>query len=114
MANINKYRVGELQTEDQSKIIEIVKQEAEKYRICFGSEEAAIYHIIIHKVKPISQYVQMANELITNPHSVPNITPTGSFNVKDIEFKLPETGGMRVVLLKNGELSLKTFLPKKR
>ena len=72
--------------QNENELISIVRDAAKNWRILFGSVESAIYHVKIHPVNPLSQYINLANQLIANDDSVASITYKG--DSIDIEFNV--------------------------
>ena len=95
---------------DQVQLIESIRVEARTGNIRMGSVESAVYHMLNHSVNPIQNYVLMANQLIADESMHITINPGTDFI--DITFLNPNNSDSCVVLVKNGRMLLKTFIPK--
>lgn len=91
----------------------LLRTEASNSNIRFGSIDSALYHMLTHPVDILGDYVSTANTLIANNASRVNITRNNNGTI-DITFKDPATGNYCVVLVKDGLILLKTFVPKQK
>ncbi len=121
------YELGEIEPHPQirtnlgqTEILRLVRIEASAINIRFGSPEAAVYHFKKHPSSDNARYVEMANNLIFSVLS--NIHGTFTYIEQDgtieIEFSGPVGNdgyfSFCAILIKNGKIILKTFVPKKK
>ena len=93
----------------------LIRSEASRNNIPFGSNESTIYHIHIYPTYPEENYVLFVNLLIANALSIVQNFPINQNedgNSIDIEFIDPRTLSACIVLVKNGLDIIKSFIPK--